>query len=124
MIIYISEEYEYDLTQRYRKTQIFRNKSFIAEGCKYFGFDLTVNKIFFNCTNTSSVPLSFSKIDYFLNNNKDFYRKFITYPLSVQVKLIFASNYAFWHFLILLLLVLFFIIILTILRKLYFKRSK
>lgn len=115
---FVSKNFDFDLTQKYRKSIIFGNKTFIAEGCEYQIFNYAQLMVFFNCPQGTSIPLNYSIIDYFLEKEDQDFDKVENLAIKCAGKVNnFVSNYAFWLFLMLLLAVIIFDIVFSILIK-------
>ncbi len=46
---YVTNDFDYDLTQKYRRTQIFENKTFTSPDCSYLNIDLDMKKVKMQC---------------------------------------------------------------------------
>ena len=46
---YVTNDFNYDLTQKYRRTQIFENKTFTSPDCSYLNIDLEMKKVKMQC---------------------------------------------------------------------------
>ena len=113
---FISKNYEFDMTQKYRRTQVFDNKTFAAEGCDYYILNQVNNKVYFNCSD--SMPNNYSIINYSFEQNGTDFDKIEDLAIKCAGKIDnYFSNYAFWLFSILLLALLVFDIVFGILTK-------
>ena len=62
---FLSENFDYDLTQKYRKNNIFQKINYGNNACKYIKFDYKYKSLEFNCTNFTYINNTY------INNNKD-----------------------------------------------------
>ena len=46
---YITNGFDYDLTQKFRKKEIYENKTFVSNDCEYIGIDTTYEKVKMLC---------------------------------------------------------------------------
>lgn len=75
---YISKNFDYDLIQKYRKTTIYENRTFISGDCKYDSIVLELKRIKMYCTYTHNLTYSYNEIEKELNN-KDL-KKYLNTP--------------------------------------------
>ena len=110
---FLSENFDYDLTQKYRKNNIFQKINYGNNACKYIKFDYKYKSLEFNCTNFTYINNT-----YINNNNKDtLYYGMLEFNLNREsvddadkvyhlptkcTKYIesIGENWAFWFFLI------------------------
>ena len=118
---FTSENFEFDLTQKYRKNNVFQKWSLDSKFCKYHSFEKASNNIEISCPifedtkkmgngsyNYATLNLSVKKEDAD-NNDKEY-----NLPMKCKKKLN-SENYAFWIFLIICILEIIYIIGITIL---------
>ena len=117
---FTSENFEYDLTQKYRKKHVFQKWSLNSEICKYNSFEIKSNNIEILCTkfeyfgkmkdsiNYATLDL-ITKKDYVDNQDKVY-----NLPMRCKKKMN-SENYAFWIFLIICILEIIYLIGITIL---------
>ena len=117
---FTSKNFEYDLTQKYRKKNVFQKWSLDNEICRYHSFENASNNIEISCQkfedfgqmndsyNYATLDLIVKK-DYV--NNQD---KVYNLPLKCKKKMK-SENYAFWIFFIICILEIIYIIGITIL---------
>ncbi len=92
----------YDLTQKYRRTQIYQNKSFISEDCDYDSIDLDFNKIKMKCKYKQSLDYSYIQKESVLNISNEKIEKYLCFRCVNYVKI--EMNIGFWIHLILIIL--------------------
>ena len=90
----------YDLTQKYRRTQIYQNKSFISEDCDYDSIDLDFNKIKMKCKYKQSLDYSYIQKESVLKISNEKTLKNLSFKCVKYVKQIYM-NIGFWIHLIL-----------------------
>ena len=56
---YITNGFNYDLTQKFRRTQIYENKTFISDDCRYDSIDIQMNKIKMLCNYNANLTYSY-----------------------------------------------------------------
>ena len=56
---YITKGFNYDLTQKYRRMEIFENKTLVSDDCRYVTIDLEMNKIKMFCNYVENFTYSF-----------------------------------------------------------------
>ena len=118
---FTSENFEFDLTQKYRKKNVFQKWSLDSEICKYHSFENASNNIEISCQkfedfgkmgddsyNYATLNL-IAKKDYVDNQDKVY-----NLPMKCKKKMN-SKNYAFWIFLIICILEIIYIIGITIL---------
>lgn len=115
-LCFISKNNEFDMSLKYRRTNIFENKTFTAEGCDYYNLNPVNSRIYFNCNN--SMPMSYSMINYSFEKNEKDFDKIQDVAIKCAGKIDnYFSNYGFLLFLIMILALLLFDIIFVILTK-------
>ena len=117
---FTSKEFEFDLTQKYRKKNVFQKWSLDSDICRYHSFENASNNIEISCKkfedfgkmdesyNYATLDLIVKK-DYIDNQDKVY-----NLPFKCKKKLV-PENYAFWIFLIICILEIIYIIGITIL---------
>ena len=120
---YLSKLFDYDLTQKYRKNNIFQKKHFGSEesGCELISFESKYNTLLFNCTKfdkpENNTYLDIGILD--INLNEEFVdnpNKVYNLPIRCTNKIDdLGGNIAFWFFLIICILEMFYIIGINIL---------
>ena len=107
---FISESFPFDLTQKYRKNNIFQKKSLSSPNCTYYDLDINANKVIFKCNGFESFSNCTGKIcgkltvrtnDTILKNANKVYN--LPMRCAKKIKNV-GSNYGFWTFLILIIL--------------------
>ena len=116
---FTSENFEYDLTQKYRKKNVFQKWSLNSESCKYHSFEIESNNIEIICQKFENYgindSINYATLD--LIGKKDYVNetdKVYNLPMRCKKKLN-SENYAFWIFLIICFLEIIYIIGITIL---------
>ena len=97
---YVTQHLNYDLTQKYRRTQIYQNKSFISEDCDYDSIDLDFNKIKMKCIYKQSLDYSYIQKESVLKISNEKTLKNLSFKCVKYVKQI-EMNIGFWIHLIL-----------------------
>ena len=103
---YLSKEFKFDLTQKYRKNNIFQKIYYGSEICNYTSFEPKFKRMIFNCTKFNKIDkiqtlyyglLNFNiKKDVIENANKTY-----NLPMKCVKKMDdLGNNYAFWIFLV------------------------
>jgi len=103
---YLSKEFKFDLTQKYRKNNIFQKIYYGSEICNYTSFESKFKRMIFNCTKFNKIDkiqtlyyglLNFNiKKDVIENANKTY-----NLPMKCVKKMDdLENNYAFWIFLV------------------------
>ena len=64
---YITNGLNYDLTQKFRRTQIYENSTFISDDCRYSNIDIQMNKIKMFCNYVENLTYSYSIIEKYLD---------------------------------------------------------
>ena len=118
---YTSENFEFDLTQKYRKKNVFQKWSLDSEICRYHSFESASNNIEISCQkfedfgkmgddsyNYTTLNLIVKK-DYVDNQDKVY-----NLPMKCKKKMK-SENYAFWIFFIICILEIIYIIGITVL---------
>ena len=80
-----SFEFDYDLTQEYRRFKVYQNISFDSEYCKFVKIDNNTNKALFNCTGNQKDKI-------LLTENNDPYNKSETKVYNLPFKCINAKK--------------------------------
>ena len=121
---FLSKDFDFDLTQKYRKKNVFQKITFGNDVCKYAQFEYEYNKytrLIFQCNNFSYFN-NISELQYGMlefNFKRDSIKdadKVYNLPTKCSSKIDnIGDNWAFWFFLILCLLEIFYCIGLTIL---------
>ena len=116
---FTSENFEYDLTQKYRKKNVFQKWSLNSEICRYHSFENTSNNIEILCQKFENYgtlnSTYYATLD--LIGKKDYIDKqdkVYNLPMRCKKKMN-SNNYAFWIFLIICILEIIYIIGITIL---------
>ena len=122
---YLSKEFEFDLTQKYRKNNVFQKVYYGNENCIYKSFDSKINRLEFDCDKfndfgtiaTNSTPISYGIL--YINVKKDFIEdsnKVYNLPIKCTRKIDnLGSNIAFWFFFIICIIEILYIIGINIL---------
>ena len=55
---FISKNFDYDLTQKYRRKNLYQGYKITSDACIYVKYDLTTNRIEFNCNNVDRIDYS------------------------------------------------------------------
>ena len=117
---FTSENFEFDLTQQYRKKYVFQKWSLESEICRYHSFESASNNIELSCQKFEDFGKMNSSYNYATLNltvKKDYVdnqEKVYNLPMRCKIK-INSENYAFWIFLIICILEIIYIIGITIL---------
>ena len=108
---FISENFPFDLTQKYRKNNVFQKKSLSISSCTYYGLDINANKVIFNCSGFDSITdcnnekcgkLTVRTNNKTIKNANKVYNLPMRCPKKMSKKL--DSNFGFWTFLVLIIL--------------------
>ena len=135
---FLSKNFDFDLTQKYRKNNVFQKTYFGNDFCEYISFESKYNRVAFTCSQfekiekvtNSSVVLYYGVLS--ININKDTIsnaNKVYNLPTKCTRKIDnVGGNMAFWLFLIICALEIFYIIginILTLgsLKKISFRKG-
>ena len=115
---YINEELDYDLTQKYRRKTVYQNTTYSIDGCTYDFIDYSNNKIYFSNCSFTTVPNSYSTIEYPLSNDGIDIDHVDNLPTKCagDIKNI-SSNIAFWIYLIFFILLIIFDLVFGIVTK-------
>lgn len=115
---YISDNFDYDLTQKYRRQNIYQNQTFKIDGCNYDHVDYTNNIIYFSNCSISEVPLNFYIEEYPLSKDNIDIDHVDNLPTKCggDVENI-QSNIAFWIYLIIFILLIIFDVVFGITSK-------
>ena len=129
---FLSKDFDFDLTQKYRKNNVFQKITFGNDVCKYVHFEYEYNKytrLIFECDNFSYFD-NISELQYGMlefNFKRDSIKdadKVYNLPTKCTSKIDnIGENWAFWFFLILCLLEIIYCIGLTILNLGSLKRE-
>ena len=117
---FTSENFEFDLTQQYRKKYVFQKWSLESEICRYHSFESASNNIELSCQKFEDCGKMNSSYNYATLNltvKKDYVdnqEKVYNLPMRCKKKMK-SENYAFWIFLIICILEIIYIIGITIL---------
>ena len=102
---YITNGFDYDLTQKFRKMEIYENKTFISDDCKYDSIDIDKNKVKMYCNYVENLTYSYTVQDKYLDNIN--LHKVYNLPLKCASYVIdLEKNIGFWSYFILNILVL------------------
>ena len=120
---FTSENFEFDLTQKYRKKYVFQKWSLNSDICKYHSFENASNNIEILCQKFENFGKINDSIDYPEYATLDLYSKKVyadnqdkVYNLPMKCrKKMKSDNYAFWIFFIICILEIIYIIGITIL---------
>ena len=113
---YLSKLFNYDLTQKYRKNNIYQNIFYGSEICELTNFNNNSNLLIFNCLNFEKVEkigdLNYGTLSIYIKNNTiDDANKVYNLPLKCMKKIDdLNQNIALWFFSIILILEIFYII--------------
>lgn len=113
---YLSKLFDYDLTQKYRKNNIYQNIFYGSEICELTNFNNNSNLLIFNCLNFEKVEkighLNYGTLSIYIKNNTiDDANKVYNLPLKCMKKIDdLNQNIALWFFSIILILEIFYII--------------
>ena len=107
---FLSENFDFDLTQKYRKNYVYQKTYYGNDVCKYIGFEHDYNRIIFKCDNFSyfnkTYNLSYGALEF--NFRKDTIEnadKVYHLPTKCTSRIdSVGSNWAFWFYLIISLL--------------------
>ena len=118
---YLSKLFDFDLTQKYRKQNIFQKRYYGNENCEYINFESKFNRLIFNCTQfeefNNIYDLKYGVLT--INIKKDSIdnaNKVYHLPIKCTKKIDdVGHNMAFWLFLIVCSLEVFYIIGINIL---------
>ena len=107
---FLSENFDFDLTQKYRKNYVYQKTYYGNDVCKYIGFEHDYNRIIFKCDNFSyfnkTYNLSYGALEF--NFRKDTIEnadKVHHLPTKCTSRIdSVGSNWAFWFYLIISLL--------------------
>ena len=113
---YISENFEYDLTQKFRKKNVFQKLIVESEYCNYNSFEMDSNSIEIKCdqfkippksqvNNKSYVTLNLTMKDYLLKDQDEVHILPLICPKGIKIE----KNYGFWFFLIICIIEIFYI---------------
>ena len=104
---YLSEDFDFDITQKYRKNNIFQKISFGNDVCKYINFEYKYMRLNFLCESFSNINKTEKNLTYGIlhfNINKhiiDKANKVYNLPIKCTKKIKnIGNNLAFWFFLI------------------------
>lgn len=117
---FTSENFDFDLTQKYRKKKVFQKWSLDSEICRYNSFETLSNNIEILCKKFEDFGIMEGSINYAtldLVGKKDYVDnqdKVYNLPMRCKKKMN-SENYAFWIFLIICILEIMYIIGITIL---------
>ncbi len=65
---YISDKFDYDLTQKFRRNQVFQNISFNSEYCSFIDIQNETNRVLFNCTGDQKNNILLNEYDKSFNH--------------------------------------------------------
>ena len=118
---YLSKLFDYDLTQKYRKNNIFQKRYYGSENCKLVSFEHRFNRLKFDCDRFDYViedtDLSYGNISIkIIKDSIDKANKVYNLPTKCTRKIDdISGNMAFWIFLIISILEIIYIIGINIL---------
>ena len=108
---YLSKLFDYDLTQKYRKNNIYQKLYYGSQKCKHISFESKFNRLIFNCSEFDNVELIDNASDilyygtFLINIEKDSLKDANKLVYNLPTKCInkiddLGNNIAFWFFLI------------------------
>ena len=105
---FLSENFEFDLTQKYRKNHIYQKINYGNEICKFLKFEYDYMRLIFHCQNFSYVNKTNDKLYYGMlkfnikKDNIEDANKVYNLPTKCTKKIkSVGNNWAFWFFFIL-----------------------
>ena len=131
---FLSKHFDFDLTQKYRKNNVYQKIYYGSENCDYISFDSKYKRLLFNCSQFDKVEqiedlyygiLSINMQRDTIENANKVYNLPFKCPKKIDD---LGKNFAFWLFLIICILEIFYIIGINILtfgslKKLSFKKG-
>ena len=129
-ICYQNENFEFDLTQKYRKQNIYQRINFENNNCKIIIYNNTINKLIFLCDgfiniNNTDENISYAILDYEFQNNSIENNNKIIYFLPLKCKINtnkLGNNYGFLFFSTITILEILYLLFLSILNINCFKK--
>ena len=106
---YLSKLFDYDLTQKYRKNNIYQKIYYGSQKCSHISFESKFNRLIFNCSEFDNVEKIDNASDilyygtFLINIEKDSLKNKLVYNLPTKcINKIddLGNNMAFWFFLI------------------------
>ena len=101
---YVTKDFDYDLTQKYRRKEIYENKTFNSSDCIYDSIDLYNLKIKMNCNYVDEFIYSYYIQYNPLDNN--FINKVDLLPLKCTNDINITKNIGFWLYIVLIFLII------------------